>query len=143
MLISAPLQAYHAWHLFLALNWMEIWPCVCLALFKHAARGRHLYVHQAEQLSRGQWALSPLDPGSQLPLPSNTLTEISSPRPPAYSLNRALNSLENFMRGPLRFCFMVRVRPGISNSLKAPRVIVLCSLNGTHSCSKFHVVGIT
>lgn len=38
---------------------------------------------------------------------------------------------------------MVRVRPGINNSLKAPRVIMLCSLNDTHSCSKFHVVGIT
>lgn len=72
-----------------------------------------------------------------------SLTEISSPRPPAYSLSRTLNSLENFMRGPLRFCFMVRVGPGINNSLKAPRVIMLCSLNGTHSCSKFHVVRIT
>lgn len=80
---------------------------------------------------------------SVTPSLQHSLTEISSPRPPAYSLNRTLNSLENFRRGALRFCFMVRMRPGINNSLKAPRVVMLCSLNGTHSCSRFHVVGIT
>lgn len=100
---------------------MEIQPCVFLALSVRAACGRHLYV--------------PLEPPrswlSVTPSLQHSLTEISIPRPPAYSLNRTLNSLENFTRGPVRFCFMVRMRPGINNSLKAPGVIMLYSLNGT------------
>lgn len=80
-----------------------------------------------------QWTLVSYDPGSQLPLPSNTsLLKFSSKRPLVRTLSPTVDSLESSLRGPWKSCSWSGWGQAVAIS-KAWSMILLCSYSGTHN----------
>lgn len=86
-----------------------------------------LCLKSSRNTAGASWSLALSDP---FPF----LLKFCSMRPLVSSLSSRPNSLENFIRGPLRSCSWPWGQA--LAILKGPRVILMCSYNETHSCSQ-------